>query len=69
MDWTNYIASNEEILLSKLCIKGTRISVKLLLELMETGWRDAQILENYPNLQPIHLEAVRTYKAVQALPH
>ncbi|MFZ1676091.1 MAG: DUF433 domain-containing protein, partial [Saprospiraceae bacterium] len=38
MDWRNYISSDTEILLGKPVLKGTRISVELLLELLSDGW-------------------------------
>ncbi len=62
MDWREHIVSDERILLGKLCIKGTRLSVELLLELMQIGWSDELLLEGYINLKPVHLEAVRAYQ-------
>jgi len=50
-DWKQHIHSNPEVLLGKPIIKGTRISVELILELYSSGWTTDQILESYPTLQ------------------
>lgn len=50
MNWREHIVSDKEILLGKPTIKGTRISVELILELMGSGWTEDMILESYPNL-------------------
>jgi uncharacterized protein (DUF433 family) len=59
--WQNYIGSNKEILLGKPVIKGTRISVELILELLSAGWTESQILESYPNLTRESIKAVFSY--------
>lgn len=48
MNWQDYIVSDKDILLGKPIIKGSRISVELILELLESGWNEQQILESYP---------------------
>jgi uncharacterized protein (DUF433 family) len=59
--WQHYIVSDKEILLGKPTIKGTRISVELILELLQNGWTEKQILESYPNLSSDSLRAVFAY--------
>jgi len=61
MNWQEYIISNKEVLLGKPTIKGTRISVELILELLATGWTEKQILESYPGLNEQNLKAVFAY--------
>jgi uncharacterized protein (DUF433 family) len=61
MKWQDYIVSDRHILLGKPTIKGTRISVELILELFESGWNEKQILEAYPALTEDSLRAVFTY--------
>lgn len=39
-------------------IKGTRIGVELVLDLMASGWSEALILESYPHLKVEDLQAV-----------
>jgi uncharacterized protein (DUF433 family) len=61
MNWQEFIVSDKAILLGKPTIKGTRISVELILELLASGWSEAQILESYPHLTEQHLKAVFAY--------
>src|SRR3989304_1632261 len=50
MDWRDRIVSDPEILVGKPIIKGTRISVELILGWLANGWTFEQILESYPNI-------------------
>ncbi|RYZ39610.1 MAG: DUF433 domain-containing protein [Sphingobacteriales bacterium] len=61
MMWQQYITSDKQILLGKPIIKGTRISVELILELLAAGWTETQIFESYPNLTPDSLRAIFAY--------
>lgn len=56
MNWKDHITSDAGILSGKPAIKGTRISVELILELFSKGWTEEQILESYPSLSvtPLH---------------
>lgn len=60
-NWRNYIHSDPTILLGKPTLKGTRISVELILELLENGWTEAAILEAYPHLTQASIRAVFAY--------
>ena len=61
MNWQDYIVSDKEILLGKPTIKGTRISVELVVGLLAQGWTENQILENYPRLTKESLQAIFAY--------
>jgi len=61
MNWQEHIISDKEVLLGKPTIKGTRISIELILELLATGWTEKQILESYPRLNEQNLKAVFAY--------
>ena len=61
MEWRTCIVSDKDILLGKPVIKGTRISVELVLELMADGWTEAQVLESYPNITADDLKVVFVY--------
>jgi uncharacterized protein (DUF433 family) len=61
MIWQNYIVSDKNVLLGKPVIKGTRISVELVLELFSAGWTEKQILESYPSVSAESLRAVFAY--------
>lgn len=58
IDWREHIHSDPAILAGKPVIRGTRLSVDFLLELMANGWTEAEILGNYPALSPDALRAV-----------
>lgn len=61
INWRNHIHSNPDILLGKPCIKGTRISVELILELLAENWTLEMILESYPTLKKEDITAVYLY--------
>ena len=61
MNWQEYIISDPKILLGKPTIKGTRISVELILELFSLGWTESQILDSYPSISKESLRAVFGY--------
>ena len=50
MNWRERITCNPDILCGKPTIKGTRISVELILQNFASGWRMDDILEAYPHL-------------------
>ncbi len=61
MDWKDHIVSDNQVLLGKPAIKGTRISVEHIIGLLAQGWSEQQVLENYPRLTPESLRAVFSY--------
>ena len=61
MNWQDYIVSDNEILLGKPTIKGTRVSVEHIIGLLAQGWSEDQILENFPRLNKESLQAVFSY--------
>lgn len=61
MNWQEYIISDSKVLAGKPTIKGTRISVELILELFSIGWTEEQVLESYPSISANSLRAVFFY--------
>lgn len=59
----NRIVFNSKILKGKPIIKGTRISVDLILELLANGWSFEEILKNYPQLKKGDILAALKYSA------
>lgn len=50
MDWRPHIVSDPGILMGKPSIKGTRISVELILVGFANGWSMDELLEAYPHI-------------------
>jgi uncharacterized protein (DUF433 family) len=50
MNWRDHITSDPDVLTGKPIVEGTRISVEHVLELLENGWSEADILNSYPHL-------------------
>lgn len=61
MNWKEHIISDKDVLLGKPTIKGTRISVELILDLLANGWTEKMIFESYPRLTENDLRAVFAY--------
>jgi uncharacterized protein (DUF433 family) len=61
--WKDWITSDPEILSGKPCIRGTRISVEFVLELLASGATQVEILKTYPHIPPEGLMAAFQYAA------
>ena len=57
----NRIVVNPKILVGKPVIKGTRISVELILKLLAQGMQTDEILEEYPRLNRQDILAAMDY--------
>lgn len=51
MNWRDHIHSNPDILGGKPVVKGTRISVELILEYLSEGAPISEVLAGYPSLK------------------
>lgn len=61
LDWREHIHSNPKILSGKPVLRGTRISVELLLDLFAAGWTEDDVLESYPHLTRVGVRAAFAY--------
>ena len=50
VNWEERIALDPGVLVGKPVIKGTRIAVEFIIELLAEGWNQEEILKNYPRL-------------------
>ena len=55
------ITMDPEVLSGKPVIKGTRIPVYLILELLANGMTEKEILKQYPTLKKADIKAVLLY--------
>ncbi|SKA21437.1 Uncharacterized conserved protein, DUF433 family [Chitinophaga eiseniae] len=61
MDYREYIESNINIMLGKPVIKGTRITVALILQKLSEGATINNLMEAYPSLTPAAITAALAY--------
>jgi uncharacterized protein (DUF433 family) len=63
MKYTDRIVSDAKIMLGKPVIKGTRITVELILKKLSEGMTIEELLEAYPHLTKEDILAVLSYSA------
>jgi len=63
MNWRDHIVSDPEILVGKPVVKGTRLSVDLILDRLADGWAAEDLFKSYPRLTPEALQAVFAFAA------
>jgi uncharacterized protein (DUF433 family) len=51
MAWQERITVDPEVLVGKPVIRGTRLAVEFILDLLGQGWSEDQILQNYPGIR------------------
>ena len=61
--WQERIVVDPKVLVGKPVIKGTRLSVEFILDLLANDWTIKQILDEYPQLQREDVMAVLKYAA------
>ncbi|UYM18532.1 DUF433 domain-containing protein [Endozoicomonas euniceicola] len=64
-DYSQYIEIDPDKRFGKPCIKGTRITVTDILEMLASGMTQIEILEEHTNLQSTHVKAALLYAANQ----
>ena len=57
MAQTDRIVVDPKVLTGKPVVRGTRISVEFVFDLLAAGWSHAQILESYPHLSEDDIRA------------
>jgi len=61
MDWRERISIDPKVLTGKPVVKGTRVSVELVVQLLADGWTEEQILDSYRTLQRDDIRACLAY--------
>ena len=61
MNWRDRITINSEILTGKPVVKGTRLAVEFIIDLLAQGWKEQEILRNYPGLTSEDIRACLIY--------
>ena len=63
MNWRDRIVTNPEICHRKACIRGTRITVSVVLDNLASGLGREEILKSYPSLTRQDIDASLAYAA------
>ncbi len=63
MDWRDRITIDPKILVGKPIIRGTRVSVELVVELLGRGYTPQQIVEQYDHITAEDIQACLAYAA------
>jgi uncharacterized protein (DUF433 family) len=61
MDWQERIALDPAVLTGKPTIKGTRIAVEFVVDLLARGWSAEDILREYDHLSVDDIQACLAY--------
>ena len=61
MKWKERIVIDSEILVGKPVIKGTRLAVEFIIDLLAQGWPESEILRNYPGLTRNDIQSCLAY--------
>jgi len=61
MEWRDRITVDPAVLVGKPVVKGTRLAVEFVLELLANGWTQEQMLQNYPGLTADDIRACLAY--------
>lgn len=63
MNWQDRISVDPNICHGKVCIKGTRIMVSVILDNLAAGESADSILRSYPTLKAADIQAAQWYAA------
>lgn len=63
MNWKDHIVATPDTLVGKPRIKGTRISVELILDRFADGWTQEDILTSYPHVTREDIQAALAFVA------
>jgi uncharacterized protein (DUF433 family) len=61
LDWRERIDIDPEVLVGKPVVKGTRLAVEFIIDLLAQGWTDRDILNNYPGITREDIQACLAY--------
>ena len=60
-DWRDRITADPTVLVGKPVVRGTRLAVEFVLDLIAAGWTFDEILANYPGLTVEDIRACVAY--------
>jgi len=69
MTWRERIIIDPAVLADKPVIKGTRLAVEFIVDLLAKDWPESEILRNYPGLIHEDIQACLSYTSYVAVEH
>ena len=66
IDWRKHLISQRDVAGGRLCAKGTRVPVAVILDSLAEGATDDEIVRSYPALKAAHIRAAIAYAAALA---
>jgi uncharacterized protein (DUF433 family) len=61
MTWQERIAVDPSVLVGKAVVRGTRLAVEFIIDLLAEGWSEEDIVANYPGLTREDIRACLAY--------
>lgn len=61
--WQDYYSRDPKVCGGAICATGTRVPITVVLDSVAEGASPEQILNSYPSLLPVHIEAALVYAA------
>jgi len=65
--WQDRIVVDPDILVGKPVIKGTRLAVAFIIDLLAEGWPEAELLRSYPGLTHEDVQACLAYASTLSM--
>ena len=62
-EWQERISVNPQVCNGKACIRGTRVMISVILDNLAAGVPREELLESYPSLQEVDIQAALAYAA------
>ena len=59
--WEDRIVVDPGILVGKPVVRGTRLAVEFIVDLLAQGWTEEEIVRNYPGLTRADIQACLAY--------
>ena len=60
-NYQKFISCDPAVMVGKPCIKGTRITVEAVLQMLGSGMDVAEIVDDFPSLDELKIQAARQY--------
>jgi uncharacterized protein (DUF433 family) len=61
LDWQERIEIDPDVLVGKPIVRGTRLAVEFIIDLLAQGWTEEELLRNYPGLTHEDVQACLGY--------